>query len=88
VATTTLTLYTREGCHLCDDALAVVERVRDARPFELRVVDIDHDLGPGDARFATYTNEVPVIEVNGRKAFKFRVEPAALSLALDGAREP
>ncbi len=77
--------YTREGCHLCGVALAVVLEVRRARPFRLAVVDIDRDLGRGDRRFASYTEEVPVIEVMGRKAFKFRVDKAALERALERA---
>ena len=81
----TLTLYTREACHLCDVALSVVREVRKTREFELAVVDIDRELGSADARFAVYTNEVPVIEINGRKAFKFRVQVAALEKALERA---
>ena len=83
--TPTLTLYTREGCHLCHDALAVLERVRRARPFDLRVVDIDRDLDAHDARRAAYTNEVPVVEVDGRKAFKYAVDTRALERILERA---
>jgi hypothetical protein len=81
----TVVLYTRAGCHLCDKALLVLEEVQRTRPFELRVVDIDAELRPGDARFSTYTLEVPVVEVNGRKAFKYRVDPEALERTLERA---
>jgi hypothetical protein len=80
-----LILYTREGCHLCHDAIAVVERVRLGHRFHLRIVDIDRELTPDDPRLQSYTNEVPVIEVNGRKAFKFRVDPDALRGVLERA---
>lgn len=66
---TTVTLYTRRGCHLCDDAKAVLDGVRAGHPFALDVVDIDGD----PALVALYTTEVPVIAVDGRKAFKYRV---------------
>lgn len=78
-----VTLYTRVGCHLCDDAKEVLEAVRRERPFELDVVDIDTD----PALVALYTDEVPVITIAGRKAFKYRVDPAALRAKLDRAEE-
>ncbi len=70
----TVTLYTRRGCHLCDDAKTVLDAVRGEHPFELAVVDIDTD----PALVARYTDEVPVIAVDGRKAFKYRVTAAEL----------
>lgn len=70
----TVTLYTRAGCHLCDDAKAVIDSVRADHPFALDVVDIDND----PSLVALYTTEVPVIAVDGRKAFKYRVTPEAL----------
>jgi glutaredoxin len=74
-------LYTRVGCHLCDDAKDVLERVRQARPFELHVIDVDtaEDLRE---RFG---QEVPVVFVGGRKAFKYRVDEAELGRRLDRA---
>lgn len=62
-------VYSRHDCCLCDEALAEVERARLEAAFEVRVVDVDSD--PDLA--ARYGEEVPVIEVDGRKAFKYRV---------------
>jgi hypothetical protein len=62
-------VYSRHDCCLCDEALAEVEKARLDVPFEVRVVDVDSD--PELA--ARYGEEVPVIEVDGRKAFKYRV---------------
>ena len=77
-----LTLYHRTDCHLCDEMRAVVDAVGRDVPFELTAVDVD-----GDASLAaTYGPEVPVLLVNGRKAFKYRVTPAALRARL--GREP
>ena len=64
-----VTLYTRKGCCLCDDAKRVLESVRARAVFDLHEVDIDADAGLR----ASYNDEVPVIAVNGRKAFKYRV---------------
>ncbi len=79
--TTTVTLYTRVGCHLCDVAKDVLEEVRRERSFELTTVDIDTD--PELVRL--YGEEVPVVAVDGRKAFKYRVDAAALRERLDRA---
>ena len=76
-----VTLYTRTDCHLCEDMRAVVERVARSIPLTIERVDVDTD--PQLA--ATYGAEVPVLCVNGRKAFKYRVDERALRARL--ARE-
>jgi glutaredoxin len=78
----TVTLYTRDRCHLCDDALAVLERVRDASPFALDVVDLDREA-PAEKR-AAYDWEVPVVELDGRKIMKYHVDEARLLRLLSG----
>jgi hypothetical protein len=72
----TLTFYTREGCHLCDDALAVVEAVREEEPFTLVVLDLDREA-PADKR-AAYDWEVPVLELDGRKIAKYAIDAPRL----------
>jgi hypothetical protein len=69
-----LTLYGRAECHLCHEMRAVVDVVRRDMPFELEEVDVDGD----PALVAAYGEEVPVLLVNGRKAFKFRVSAREL----------
>ena len=69
-----VTLYTRKGCCLCDDAKRVLEAVRGRAAFELDEVDIDTDA---ELR-SSYNDEVPVIAINGRKAFKYRVSEREL----------
>jgi glutaredoxin len=66
--------YTRAGCHLCDDAKGVVDAVRRRVAFDLEVVDIDTD----PALVARFNDEVPVVFVDGKKAFKYRVDAARL----------
>jgi glutaredoxin len=65
----TVTLYTRAGCHLCDDAKQVLEQAGRKVRFTLEVLDIDADP---ELR-ALYNEEVPVIAIDGRKAFRYRV---------------
>ena len=76
-----LTLYTRAECPLCHEMRAVVERVARDVPFALELVDVD----TAPALAAAYGDEVPVLAINGRKAFAVRVEAAALRARL--ARE-
>jgi glutaredoxin len=66
----TVTLYTRAGCHLCEDARAVLETARRRVPFDLEEIDIDRHAH----WLALYNEEVPVIAIDGQKAFKYRVE--------------
>jgi glutaredoxin len=73
-------LYTRDGCHLCEDAKAVLEKVRGEVPFELREIDIDGDA----ALVERYGIEIPVIVVDGRKHAKYRVDEAAFRRRLAG----
>ena len=67
---TTLILYAREGCCLCDDAREVLERVRRRRPFALHEQDIDRD----DALLRTYLERVPVVTIDGVEAFELFVD--------------
>jgi glutaredoxin len=69
-----VTLYTRAGCHLCDEVKQVIEAVRLRIRFDYEEFDIDTD----PQLRLLYNEEVPVILIDGRKAFKFRVTAAEL----------
>jgi glutaredoxin len=74
-----VTLYTRAGCHLCEEAKRVIEAARGRADFDYQEVDID-----GDAELRRrYNDEVPVIAINGVKAFKYRVEAKELLKKLE-----
>ena len=64
-------LYGRAGCHLCDEVKATLARLqkRGGLPFTWREVDIDSD--PELQR--QFSEEVPVVFINGKKAFKYRM---------------
>ena len=64
-----VTLYTRVGCCLCDDAKKVLLEARCKANFDLEELDID--LDPELRR--RYNDEVPVIAINQVKAFKYKV---------------
>ncbi len=62
-------LYTRERCSLCEKAKAVILAVRREVEFDFREVDIGWS---GDL-YEDYKHDIPVIEVDGKRAFKYRV---------------
>ena len=66
-------LYGAAGCHLCERARAVVHAALEEAEFDLSEVDItgDPDL---EARHREW---LPVVEIDGRRAFVYHVDPAA-----------
>jgi glutaredoxin len=71
-------IYSKPQCPLCDEAKEVLDRVRRRVPFELREVDITSD----PALFQEYQYDIPVVFVNGRKAFKHHLEAKAVEARL------
>ena len=74
-----VTLYGKAGCHLCEEARAVVERVRADRPFELREVDITLDA----ALHREYGERIPVLALDGEELFDHFVDVGVLMERLD-----
>ena len=79
-AVSTVTLYARPGCHLCDDARAALERVRERTAFSLVEVDIESD----DALHKAYLERIPVVELDGAELFEYFVDEATLTARLRG----
>jgi len=79
-----LTLYSRPGCHLCEDMKALIERVRRTIPDTVRVTEVDVSADPELER--RYGQEIPVLEMNGKKVAKYRVKEEDLRRML-GATE-
>jgi glutaredoxin len=75
---TKLTLYGKPGCHLCEEARAVVDEVRERRPFELEEVDITRD----PALEARYRERIPVVVINGEEALELVIEASELERCL------
>lgn len=73
-----VTLYTRQGCHLCDDARTVLDRVCADLGESYDEVDIDADPALRDA----YGEEVPVTLVDGRRHAIWRLDEQRLRTAL------
>jgi glutaredoxin len=69
-----VTLYGKPDCHLCDEALATLRRMRDGTPFEIVEVDITAD----DRLHARYLERIPVIALDGEELYDFFVDEADL----------
>ena len=69
-----VTLYSAQGCHLCDRARDVLESVRADVPFELDEIDITGD----PTLEAEHREWLPVVEIGGARAFVYFVQPDAL----------
>lgn len=67
-------LYTRQGCHLCEIALAQLHHEQATIPFTLQVVDIDTD----PVLVARHGSRVPVIQVHGKDRLWGRINPVLL----------
>jgi glutaredoxin len=82
---TTVTLYGRPGCHLCDDARAALERLRTSHPFALEERDIEQD----DELHRRYLERIPVICLDGEELYDYYVDADDLArrLALLWARQ-
>jgi glutaredoxin len=75
-------VLTRQGCHLCDEAIAQVAAVCAETGEAYAVLDIDSD--PELQR--RYTEQVPVTFVDGAQHDFWRVDPIRLKAALLGTR--
>ncbi|TCM51651.1 glutaredoxin family protein [Kribbella sp. VKM Ac-2568] len=73
-----VTLYGKPGCHLCDDARAIVEQVCG----ELGVGWTEIDITQDPALFEQYGEQIPVTFVDGRQHDFWRVDPLRLKKAL------
>ena len=73
-------VYSRKGCHLCDIVKQTLTHVQGDADFEWREVDIDVDPQLREK----YNDEVPVVFIDGRKAFKYRMDARQFLRALAG----
>jgi glutaredoxin len=71
-------VYSRKGCHLCDVVKETLIRVEGEANFQWHEVDIDAD----PELLLKYNDEVPVVFIDGRKAFKYHMDGADFLRAL------
>jgi glutaredoxin len=76
-----LTIYTRPGCHLCDDMKAAIKRVAQASPEPVMLEEIDISSDPELER--RYGEEIPVLLLGNRKIAKYRIADRDLTRILN-----
>jgi len=77
---TSVVVYSRSGCHLCEEALkAIVALHSEGYRFELREVDIESD----DALLRSHLERIPVVEVDGAVVSELLLDETGLRARLD-----
>jgi glutaredoxin len=75
-------IYSKPGCHLCDEAKEVLFKAKQEFGLEIKEVNIEED----DELFKKYRYDIPVIWINGRKAFKHRINEEQLRKRLENEK--
>ena len=75
-----VTLYGRPGCHLCDEARQRIEALRaEGLDFHLDEINIEED----ERLHSAYLERIPVVWVDGAIVSELRLDPAILRASLD-----
>ncbi len=81
---TSITIYSKKDCRLCDIAKETLLKVQQEVPFSLNEVDIERDR----TAFEKYKYLIPVIEIDGEKAFNYKVDENELKKILKLKSQP
>ena len=73
-------VYSRKGCHLCEVVKETLAKLERRGGFTWREIDVDSD----DQLRRQFTDEVPVVFIDGRKAFKYHVDEREFLRRLSG----
>ncbi len=73
-----ITIYSKKDCHLCDIAKETLLRLQKEFPFSLTEIDIEKDK----PAFEKYKYLIPVIEIDGKEVFTYRVNENELKKIL------
>ena len=75
----TVTLYSKPDCHLCEDALLALNALKEELRFELRELDITAD----EALHRAYFERIPVLELDGEQLCEYFVDEELLRERLE-----
>jgi hypothetical protein len=75
-------VYSSPDCHLCEQAMAVLGRLRDEFAFELREIDI----GADETLHRAYFERIPVVELDGEELCEYFVQEAVVRERLESRR--
>lgn len=73
-----ITIYSKNNCHLCDIAMETLLKIRKEFPFSLTEINIEKDK----EIFEKYKYLIPVIEIEGKEVFTYRVNENELKKIL------
>ena len=77
---TVVTVYSRPGCHLCDEAIEEIVAIHgEGREFELHEVDIESN----ELLLRRHLERIPVVEVDGVEVSELILDREALTARLD-----
>jgi glutaredoxin len=80
---TTVTIYSRHGCHLCENAESTLESLREELNFEIEVIYIEDDA----ELIRLYSDQVPVIHIDGQHHDFYKVDPTRFRSSLEKHRQ-
>ena len=80
---TTVTVFGRHGCHLCDVATSVLEGMQAELNFEIEKIYIDGNM----ELEKLYGEQIPVIHIDGKHHDFFKVNPERFRLSLEKHRQ-
>ena len=78
-----VTVYSRYGCHLCEDAVKTLEGLKSELNFEIEIIYIDQN--PELEKL--YSDQVPVIHIDGHHHDYWRVDPVKFKSSLEKHRQ-
>ena len=77
-----VTLYSKPGCHLCEDVRAVLDDLKDSHHFEIEEIDITRD----QVLFDRYCYEIPILLYDGEEVGRGRISEQDVLTALESRR--
>lgn len=81
-----LTIYSKPGCHLCDEMKLVVHRVIAQQPNARAISIHEIDISSDPELLARYGVEIPVLLIDGKKVAKYRVTEAELTQMVEARK--
>ena len=79
---TVLTVYSRPGCHLCEDAVEGLRRMQGDLDFELQELDISAD----ESLHRAYFDRIPVISIEGEELCEYFLQESLVRERLESRR--
>ena len=83
-----LKLLTKPGCHLCDDARNVIDRVRDELSPRYSTSLEEVNILDEEYLVSMYSEDIPVLFVNGKQHAVWKVDETRLAAAIEKAARP